>query len=329
MGVVPNLIAPTRVHTRGSVGTSFSPSVMTILETLAARNLFDELPDGVMVMAADGIVEYVNPGAARLLAVSRTEAQGRSMRDLLTILDFSTRAPIAEPLVYLLSRADDAPASRYEIIRRRDGSIMAMDYTLSPLRGTNHAVAGMLLVFRDASRLHARVEQLMEAAAHDEHTHLLRRGELERRLERVLRNMIPGDHHALLFMDLDHFKAVNDGAGHLAGDLALRDVAQLFHAQIRDRDTLARLGGDEFGLLLEHCPLELARERALALRRAVISNPFWASDRCFPLDVSIGIAAIRGGHHNVQDVIGAADSACYAAKRDGENTARIVEAVLN
>jgi diguanylate cyclase (GGDEF)-like protein len=157
---------------------------------------------------------------------------------------------------------------------------------------------------------------------------MLRRGELERRLAHLLQNMSEGETHALLFMDLDRFKEINDRAGHMAGDRALREVAELLRVHVRERDTLARLGGDEFGLLLEHCPLALARECARALQAAVAGHAFKIENRNFALGVSIGIAVIRHGRHDVQAVIAAADAACYAAKRLTGAAPRIRETIL-
>jgi diguanylate cyclase (GGDEF)-like protein len=260
--------------------------------------------------------------------MTRAAARGRALNAQLALLDPATREPVADPLGHLLAGAEGGLSGHCELLVRPDATTLPIDYTISPLHGASRATAGLVLTLRDASRLHARIEQLVEAARHDEHTQLLRRGELERRLARLLENIADGDCHALLFMDLDRFKTINDQAGHVTGDIVLREVAELFRAQVRERDTLARLGGDEFGLLLEHCPLELAEERARALQTAVASHVVDAENRRFSLDVSIGIAAIRRGGRDVYAVIGAADAACYAAKRQ-PGGGRIATTVLD
>lgn len=303
--------------------------IETIVDAVPARTLLDVFPDAVLVLDTLGTVLYINLAAVRLLGMACAEVCGRPAKEILALLDDTTHQPVSEPLAYLIAgAAPDAPG-RQCLLTRRDGPPIAIDYSIGTIRATDHMSAGLVLLLRDASRARARIEQLAEAVRRDEHTQLLRRGELERRLARVLQTMIEGESHALLFMDLDRFKAVNDCAGHLAGDTVLREVAQLLHAQVRERDTLARLGGDEFGLLLEHCPRSLAHERARTLHAAVANHAFKFEDRNFALGVSIGIAVIRCGRYAVEAVIGAADAACYMAKRLTGVAPRIVATILD
>jgi diguanylate cyclase (GGDEF)-like protein len=122
----------------------------------------------------------------------------------------------------------------------------------------------------------------------------------------------------LLFCDLDRFKIVNDSCGHSAGDALLGQVGQLLKSKVRWRDTLARLGGDEFGVLLEACSLDEALRTAEGLREAVRNCRFQWEDRTFRLGVSIGVVPITAENEDVATVLSAADSACQAAKEQGE-----------
>jgi diguanylate cyclase (GGDEF)-like protein/PAS domain S-box-containing protein len=290
--------------------------------------LLDALPDAALLTDTTGRIRYMNVSAARLLGVSAAEAHGRPVQDVLALLDGITRQPIHEPFAYLLSGSDIGPTGRHDLLERRGAAPVPFEYSIGSIRASDHGPPGFVLLLRDATRMHARIQQLIELARRDEHTQLLRRGEFARRLARALESLDGGSGHVLLFMDLDRFKAINDHAGHAGGDMALREVATRLRARVREQDTLARLGGDEFGLLLERCPLPHARERARELQAAIAERPFDVGKRHFRLDVSIGLAAIQSGRHEVRAVMSAADAACYRAKRMGGQGPRISEVVL-
>lgn len=133
----------------------------------------------------------------------------------------------------------------------------------------------------------------------------------------------------VLYLDLDDFKAVNDTAGHAAGDLAIRQIASRFKGVVRDRDTLARLGGDEFGLLLENCPAELARERAQQLHRAVEAYALHWKGETYRLGVSIGLTLFKTANHSLNSILASADAACYQAKRSVGDGQHIQEVTLD
>ena len=121
----------------------------------------------------------------------------------------------------------------------------------------------------------------------------------------------------LCYLDLDRFKAVNDECGHVAGDSMLREVAALIKDAVRDSDTVGRLGGDEFGVLLVGCPLEKARQIADDVVRAVADYRFVWKDKIFNIGVSVGLVEVSRESGSLEDMIGAADSACYVAKKQG------------
>lgn len=176
---------------------------------------------------------------------------------------------------------------------------------------------------REAESRRARREAeatIRHMAYHDALTDLVNRREFEHRLEQALtsaweRNVT----HALLYLDLDQFKLINDTCGHVAGDDLLRQLAVVLQNLVRENDTLARLGGDEFGVLLESCPLERAHRIAEHIRQAVGDFRFVWRDRPFGIGVSIGLVPITAASRNGNDILSAADIACYAAKDQGRN----------
>ncbi|MBD3609144.1 MAG: EAL domain-containing protein, partial [Gammaproteobacteria bacterium] len=167
-------------------------------------------------------------------------------------------------------------------------------------------------------------DQLQFQARHDSLTSLINRREFERRLENALEDS-KADHtnHLLCYLDLDQFKVVNDTCGHSAGDELLKQLAPLLKPLIRDHDVLARLGGDEFGVLLENCSLEKGLEVTNRLLEAIKSYRFIWKKNAFDVGVSIGVVEINQHSTNFNELMIAADSACYVAKDLGRNQIHI------
>lgn len=163
-------------------------------------------------------------------------------------------------------------------------------------------------------------EQLHFLARHDPLTGLVNRREFEIRLQRALFSA-HRDHveHALMYMDLDQFKLVNDTCGHIAGDELLRQVTWQLQQQMRGGDTLARLGGDEFGVLLERCSGYHTLQVANKLKSVIQDFRFVWEDKFFTLGVSIGLVPVTETSQSVSEVLSLADAACYAAKESGRN----------
>jgi diguanylate cyclase (GGDEF)-like protein/PAS domain S-box-containing protein len=176
------------------------------------------------------------------------------------------------------------------------------------------------LVGARTAELTAANKQLSWQASHDPLTGLVNRREFEKCLERAISNAKTFEHeYTLCYMDLDRFKIVNDTCGHLAGDELLRQVSCLLQSRCRKTDTLARLGGDEFGLLLYQCSLAEAQRVVQALHESIQEFRFVWQDKTFTLGISIGVVAIDPCIWKLEDIINAADTACYAAKKRGRN----------
>ena len=181
---------------------------------------------------------------------------------------------------------------------------------------------------RDAESRRARRKaeaEIRHLAYHDALTGLLNRREFEQRLNRALSaaREHEGITHALLYLDLDQFKIINDTCGHVAGDELLRQLAILFRSHVREGDTLARLGGDEFGILLEDCPRERALRVAEEIRFAISGFRFAWKDKPFGIGVSIGLVLFGAEYASMDEALSKADMACYAAKDRGRNRVHI------
>jgi diguanylate cyclase (GGDEF)-like protein len=190
---------------------------------------------------------------------------------------------------------------------------------------TGIALLFSLLVARVVIKLvSSKNRQLTYQASHDALTGLINRREFESRVERAIQQTrSQGSTHALMYLDLDQFKVVNDTCGHAAGDELLQQLAQLLLSSVRHRDTLSRLGGDEFGMLLENCPLDSAVSIANTLLKSVDAFHYNWSGNIFTLGISIGVVPLDQGTQDIASAMSAADSACYIAKESGRNQVQI------
>lgn len=184
---------------------------------------------------------------------------------------------------------------------------------------------GSLIILEDVTTQHKLESRLRHQASHDSLTELANRQKFEQRLTKYIikacQHKLPG---AVIFIDLDRFKTVNDTAGHAAGDKLLQSVSTILHDNVRERDLVARLGGDEFAVLLEDCPLDMATKIGEAMRYDVEKFVFHHGDYAFNIGISAGIAAIDGHDDKLSTIINAADNACQIAKDEGRNRVHTV-----
>lgn len=276
--------------------------------------------DAVVTIDAKGQVVYLNPVAEELIGWHNADAKGRPIAGMMHLLDETTREPIENPVLSCLRENAHAAANNASLLLRPDGREIPISDSTAPIRDRERNIIGAVMVFHDVATERQLTQQLSYQATHDALTGLINRQEFERRLVRVLQSA-KEDHteHALLFLDLDHFKQVNDTSGHAAGDELLRRIAVLFKHAIRQRDTLARLGGDEFGLLLERCTMQQAESIAKELLHHINAFVLEWSGIPHKVGLSIGLAAIDQDSASLSALLSAADAACYESKRSGRN----------
>jgi diguanylate cyclase (GGDEF)-like protein/PAS domain S-box-containing protein len=278
--------------------------------------------DGVVTTDGEGLVDYMNPVAEDLTGWRIDEARGKPLARVYRVVDDESRRQIVYRVGDVSARAE--ADGRPILLQHRGGNEFAVRDSCSPIRDSDGNVVGMIVVFHDVSQLREMEQQLSWQATHDVLTGLANRREFERRLGKLLESA-KGEqiHHALLYLDLDNFKTVNDTCGHAAGDEFLRQLTKVMQSRMRASDTLARLGGDEFGALLESCPLEQAVRIANAIRDTVRDFRFVWAGKGFSVGVSIGLVPLDARSGTTARVLAAADASCYEAKNKGRDRVQV------
>jgi diguanylate cyclase (GGDEF)-like protein/PAS domain S-box-containing protein len=286
-----------------------------------AQAALHSIGDAVISIDPAGNVIYVNPIAEKMMGWSRADATGRPLREVLTITDDDGRKSVLPPPRSATEALNFESAAASEILTRRDGSEIAIEHSFAPMQNDDGDTIGAVIVIRDVSAARAIAQKLAYAAHHDALTGLPNRVLLESRLTQAI--ALASRHNceaAVLFLDLDAFKLVNDTLGHAVGDRLLESVARLLQQCVRSTDTVSRFGGDEFVVLLS----ELSRPGdavvfAQRILRA-LQVPHSVDQHKLMVTASIGIALYPHDGVDPQTLLRNADAAMFQAKDPGGNT---------
>ena len=285
-----------------------------------ALSALDSIGDAVITTDLSGAITYLNPVAERLTGWTATEALGKPLDSVVSLIAEADRAPIAHRVTHCLEEGRSIDLEDGVLLLRRDGAEVPVGDSAAPLLDPTGKTVGVVLVMQDESEKRRVGRRLTYEATHDALTGLINRREFDRRLARIVSDLLSArSEQAIVMLDLDHFKEVNDTGGHDAGDELLRGLGPLLTRHLRKRDTLARLGGDEFGILLENCPLDTAGRIAEAIREAVDQYRFTWAGASFSISASIGLVPVTPDSGGMATVMHAADAACYEAKSRGGN----------
>jgi len=283
------------------------------------------LREGVIATDPAGRIVFVNAAAEQLTGWAEREALGQPMHAVYRVIDEHSRASLDYLSGGAPENGDPGDPGRAAVrLIRRDGEEASVHDSLSRTEDERKGCTGYVVVFHDVSQLRALAQQLSWQASHDSLTGLVNRRELERRLAQLLETAHgQGRQHALLYIDLDNFKTVNDSCGHAAGDELLRNLTSVMGTKIRGSDTLARVGGDEFAALLEACPLDQGLRIANGIREVVRDFRFVWESKSFTVGASIGLVPIDAASGSIADVLTAADACCYEAKNKGRDRVQV------
>ena len=288
------------------------------------RVTLESIGDAVITTDDQGRVNWLNPVAERMTGWATAQAQGLPLAQVFNIVNEDSRQAAANPVTSCLAEGKIVGLANHTVLIARDGTEYGIEDSAAPIRNPQGRVLGVVLVFHDVSEQRRLSGEMSWRATHDALTGLVNRSECEARLLRLLRKAHDeGDEHALLYIDLDQFKRVNDACGHAVGDQLLQQMAKLLTAAVRSRDTVARLGGDEFAIVLEHCGLDQALLVAQKICDQMDDFRFVHEAQRFRIGTSIGLVPLDRRWASTAALQQAADSACFAAKEAGRNRVQV------
>lgn len=295
-----------------------------------AQVTLDSIGDAVITTDSEARLVYLNPVAEQLTGWKNHEAKGMPLMKVFEIVSEETGQPLENPVYKCLSRGSMVELANHTVLISRSGQRFAIENSAAPIKGKDGTITGVILVFHDVSEKRQMVTQLRQLAYYDPLTQLPNRILFNDRLTVALakaqrdREML-----AIMLLDLDRFKLVNDMMGHVTGDILLKEVAVRLSKCLRKTDTMCRLGGDEFTFIL---PAIISAEDAAKVARKIlgaIQMPFTVNCHEFHISASIGIAVFPHDGDDAETMMKHADLAMYQAKEQNLNSYRFFTAELN
>ncbi|MFL1482709.1 diguanylate cyclase domain-containing protein [Marinobacter sp. LN3S78] len=291
-----------------------------------AQITLDAIGDAVLVVDPWGKLLYLNKVAETMTGWSREEALGRPVEQVFFVFDGTTRERVRSPAQQAIDEDQNVALALGSVLVRRDGADLTIEDSAAPIHDHHGRIVGAVIVFHDARQAGSVIQKMSHQAQHDFLTDLPNRMLL---LERLTQAIGMANRHqkqmALLFLDLDHFKQVNDSLGHAMGDHLLRDVAAEISNCVRATDTVSRHGGDEFVILLTEIEKRSDAAQIAEKVLARFSTPRMVDGRQLQVTMSMGIAVYPENGMDADTLMRNADSAMYTAKKSGRNSYHFCE----
>jgi diguanylate cyclase (GGDEF)-like protein/PAS domain S-box-containing protein len=289
------------------------------------------ISDAVITTTRTGHIDFMNRAAEELTGLQASGLHGEDLSTALNLYFVEEDKPLVLPVNAAVEPNTDiqhVPLNGTCVLKRRDDKQLNIKYNIAPILDRNGTVMGSVIVLHDITDSLTMTEKLSFQATHDSLTGLMNRAEFDHRIHVLLEQSHDSSSdvtHALLYMDLDQFKIVNDSCGHMAGDELLRQISERLSQRLAGKGILARLGGDEFGVLIKNCSKKTAYKTADGLRKEVENFRFLWEDKTFTLGISMGVVMINNDSESPDILLSMADRACYAAKDSGRNRIRIYQ----
>jgi diguanylate cyclase (GGDEF)-like protein/PAS domain S-box-containing protein len=295
-----------------------------------AQVTLNSIGDAVICTDIAGIVSFLNPVAEKITGWTAADAVGRAMTEVAQILDGATGEPIPNPMELAVTenRTMSLPGNSH--LMQRNGLATPIEDSVSPIHDRKGQISGAVIVFRDVSVARAMALQMAHSAQHDFLTGLPNRMLLNDRINQAI--VLAPRHHkkvAVLFLDLDGFKHINDSLGHLTGDKLLQSIATRLEHCVRGSDTVSRQGGDEFVVLLSE--IEKREDAALTATRMLqaVAEAHFIDQHDLHMTTSIGVSVYPDDGVNAETLIKNADTAMYQAKENGHQSYQFFKPAMN
>jgi diguanylate cyclase (GGDEF)-like protein/PAS domain S-box-containing protein len=326
----------------GHIGTySFGRAIRNMAERKAAEEaLFVEkelatvtlnsIGDAVLSTDILGNISYLNVVAEKMTGWTCAEALGRPLGDVFHIIDGATREPAPNPMEVAIHENKTVKLTPNCILIRRDGSESSIEDSAAPIHDRSGLVTGAVIVFHDVTESRAMTEEMSHLAQHDILTDLPNRLLLKDRISQAIAAARRNNTKvAVLFLDLDGFKDVNDSLGHAVGDTVLQSVAKCLSSCVRSSDTVSRQGGDEFVVLLSEIkhPSDAGITARKILTAVTASHTFEQHD--LQVTASIGLSTYPEDGQDAETLMKNADTAMYQGKKRGNNTYQFFSQDMN
>jgi diguanylate cyclase (GGDEF)-like protein/PAS domain S-box-containing protein len=295
-----------------------------------AEVTLDSIADAVLTTDLSGRIVYLNGVAEAMTGWSQVEAAGRPLEDVLRMVDGSTGEPADDPFRRAILGHHPVRFLSHDVLVRRDGFESPIEDSAAPIHDRRGLVTGAVIVFRDLSASHETSRHMSHLASHDALTDLPNRLLLSDRLGRALTlARRHGRALAVIFLDVDHFKYINDSLGHALGDQLLQAVGRDVTMCVRSSDTVSRQGGDEFVVVLAE--LEHTSDAALGAQKimAAVARPHQIEGHELHVTASLGISVYPDDGEDAETLMQNADIAMYHAKSQGRDRYRFFKPEMN
>jgi diguanylate cyclase (GGDEF)-like protein/PAS domain S-box-containing protein len=300
-------------------------SAAILFESEAANVTLDSMGEAVLRTDIHANVTYLNRTAEKMTGWTREEALGRPVADVLRFIDAVSGTVAGSPVEIMLQEDQDKRVADRtpSVLVRRDGLKREIENTLALTHDQAGDVTGAVIAFHDVSAARAKSVEMTHLAQHDVLTHLPNRVLFKDRLAQALALAERQEKQlAVMFVDLDYFKKINDSLGHEVGDKLLQSVAGRLIACVRRTDTVSRFGGDEFAILLSQ--IEHAEDAAFSARKILrsLAAPYVIDNKSLDISASVGVSAYPCDGQDAESLLNKADAAMYEAKKHGRNNYR-------